>query len=79
MRCCFQPTIVIFVWIVRDGKAERRYVTIGGFADSGAVSLSDGVAAGDSVIVAGMGKVSTGTPVEVIMENAKLKDHDESR
>lgn len=68
-----------FVWIVRDGKAERRYVTIGGFADSGAVSLSDGVAAGDSVIVAGMGKVSTGTPVEVIMENAKLKDHDESR
>ena len=68
-----------FVWIVRDGKAERRYVTVGGFADSGAVSLSDGIAAGDSVIIAGMGKVSTGTPVEVIMENAKLKDHDESR
>lgn len=57
-----------FVWIVRNGKAERKYVTVSGIGDDG-IYVSGGVYSGDSVIVSGMPKVSTGTPVEPILNN----------
>lgn len=51
-----------FVWLARDGKAERRFVETGDFTADGVV-VTSGLARGDTVIIAGMQKVSTGTPV----------------
>ncbi len=52
-----------FVWIVdKDGRAERRFVQADELEGTG-VRVTSGLAAGDSVIVAGMQKVGTGTLV----------------
>ena len=53
-----------FVWVVSGGRAERRYVTAEELSTDG-VSVRGGLAEGDSVIVAGMQKVSTGSAVVV--------------
>ncbi len=54
-----------FVWIVRDGKAEQRYVTSDEFSTDG-VRVHSGLAKGDSVIISGVQKVGTGTKVKVV-------------
>ncbi len=51
-----------FVWIVSKGKAERRFVEADELSSEG-VCVRSGLAPGDSVIVAGMQKVSTGARV----------------
>ncbi|MDE7336086.1 MAG: efflux RND transporter periplasmic adaptor subunit [Muribaculaceae bacterium] len=51
-----------FVWLASGSKAEQRFVTVGDITAEGIV-ISQGLAAGDSVIIAGMPKVSNGTPV----------------
>lgn len=54
-----------FVWTVKDGKAQRRFVIADELAADG-VTVKSGLVRGDSVIVAGMQKVSAGTPVIVV-------------
>lgn len=54
-----------FVWTVKDGKAERKYVIADELSGRG-VTVKKGLSAGDSVIVAGMQKVSTGTEVVAV-------------
>jgi membrane fusion protein (multidrug efflux system) len=51
-----------FVFVVRDGKAERREVRIGG-RRPGSVEVLAGLAAGEQVIVEGTQKVRDGVPV----------------
>ena len=51
-----------FVWLAKNGKALQRFVTVGDITAEGIV-IADGLTPGDSVIVAGMPKVSNGTPV----------------
>ena len=51
-----------YVWVVEEGRAAQRYITIGDLAKHGVV-VSDGLHAGDRIIVDGMLKVATGTPV----------------
>ena len=51
-----------FVWLAKNGKALQRFVTVGDITADGIV-IADGLTPGDSVIVAGMPKVSNGTPV----------------
>lgn len=53
-----------FVWIVKNGRAERRFVTSDSFSHDGVTV--NGLSRGDSVIVAGMQKVSTGMEVSVV-------------
>lgn len=53
-----------FVWIVKDGKAVRKNVIADELSVNG-VTVRSGLTPGDSVIVAGMQKVSTNTPVAV--------------
>lgn len=55
-----------FVWVVKDGKAARKYVTASELRSEG-VAVSSGLAPGDSLIVAGMQKVSSGTEVTPIL------------
>lgn len=52
-----------FVWVVRDGKAHQQFVESPDMTADGII-ISSGLAAGDTVIIAGMQKVSEGTPVE---------------
>lgn len=54
-----------FVWIVKNGKAVRKEVTADELSTHGVIVRS-GLIPGDSVIVAGMQKVSTGTEVAVV-------------
>lgn len=55
----------LFVWIVKNGLAERRFVTADELSDNGII-VKSGLAPNDSVIVAGMQKVGTGTKVIAI-------------
>lgn len=57
-----------FVWLVRGGRAERRFVAADELTPGG-VNVTAGIAAGDSVIVAGMQKVGQGSPVCPITSN----------
>lgn len=54
-----------FVWIVQNGKAVRKEVVADELSVNG-VTVKSGLVIGDSVIVAGMQKVSTGTAVTAI-------------
>ncbi|MDE6498578.1 MAG: efflux RND transporter periplasmic adaptor subunit [Muribaculaceae bacterium] len=54
-----------FVWTVKDGKALRKDVVADELSAEGVV-IKSGLSKGDSVIVAGMQKVSTGTDVTAI-------------
>ncbi len=51
-----------FVWLAKNGKAEQRFVKVNTLTHEGIV-IAEGLEPGDSVIVAGMPKVSNGTPV----------------
>ena len=51
-----------FVWAVKDGKAERRDVTLG-VRTSGFVELRSGVAADEQVVVGGQERLSPGAPL----------------
>ncbi|MCM1163820.1 MAG: efflux RND transporter periplasmic adaptor subunit [Muribaculaceae bacterium] len=59
-----------FVWTVRDSKARRVFVTADELT-AGGVNVRSGLQPGDSVIVAGMQKVGTGTEVVAIAENIR--------
>ncbi|MDE5554364.1 MAG: efflux RND transporter periplasmic adaptor subunit, partial [Muribaculaceae bacterium] len=54
-----------FVWTVKDGKAQRKDVIADELSTDGVI-IKSGLTTGDSVIVAGMQKVSTGTDVTAI-------------
>lgn len=54
-----------FVWLVKNGKAQRKEVVADELSANG-VYVRSGLVPGDSVIVAGMQKVSTGTEVAVV-------------
>ncbi len=53
-----------YVWLASGGKAVRRSVTTGGLAQRGII-IAEGLEPGDSVIVNGEQKVSTGSAVIV--------------
>lgn len=54
-----------FVWVVNDGKAVKREITINNETAQG-VLVSGGLSAGDHIIVAGQQKVSNGMKVEIV-------------
>lgn len=69
----FIPTSVVqlnpdnrmFVWIVKDGKATKRYINFVASTSQG-IRVSGGLEPGDQLIVEGHQKVSEGTPCKVI-------------
>lgn len=52
-----------FVWMAKNGKAEQQFVKTGNIIPQG-VEIDEGLAAGDSVIIAGMQKVCNGTNIQ---------------
>ena len=56
------------VWVVKDGKAEHRLITVGDFVRNGVV-VKEGLAAGDTVVTTGYQKLYTGARVELRINN----------
>ena len=54
-----------FVWVVADGKVNRRPVTLG-VRTPGYVEVREGVAAGEQVVVGGLQRLFEGAPVTAI-------------
>ena len=54
-----------FVWVVNNGQAVKREITISSETAQGA-QVSGGLSAGDQLIVAGQQKVSNGMKVEIV-------------
>jgi membrane fusion protein, multidrug efflux system len=54
-----------YVYVVRDGVAEQREVTLGA-RQPGTVEVADGVEAGDVVVVSGTQRLRNGAPVTIV-------------
>ena len=52
-----------FVWVVKEGKADRRQVTLGVRTAGWAEILGGGVEAGDQVVVGGIERLFPGATV----------------
>lgn len=57
-----------FVWLVKNGVAQRRFVSTNELVANG-VLVTDGLEPGDTVIVAGMQKVGSGSKVDITLFN----------
>lgn len=55
-----------FVWLVKDNTATRCFVEVDELVDNG-ILVKKGLQSGDTVIIAGMQKVGTGTKVDPLM------------
>ncbi|MGM9749230.1 MAG: efflux RND transporter periplasmic adaptor subunit [Candidatus Cryptobacteroides sp.] len=55
-----------YVWVVREGKAQKAPVVTGGFSGGGVI-VAEGLSEGDLVIVEGMRNVSSGMTVKVVL------------
>jgi RND family efflux transporter MFP subunit len=53
-----------YVWVVRDGTVERRFIQAGVSSD-GFFQATHGLEAGEQVVVEGLGGLMDGTPIEV--------------
>ncbi|MCM1450104.1 MAG: efflux RND transporter periplasmic adaptor subunit [Clostridiales bacterium] len=56
-----------FVWVVKNSTAQKREVTANELRTNG-VAIEDGLTAGDTLIISGMQKVSSGTVVAPIFQ-----------
>ena len=52
-----------FVWLIRNGAVERRSVTLGGPADRPQVLVTQGLAAGDTIVRSASGPLANGQSV----------------
>ena len=53
----------LFVWVEKDGKAQRRSITVGETSGN-RIAIESGLQEGDNVIVDGYQKVGEGTPIK---------------
>jgi membrane fusion protein (multidrug efflux system) len=60
------------VWVVTDGKVERRTVTLG-VRSPGEVEIREGVAAGEAVVVGGQAMLQPGAPVMARPKGAPMQ------
>lgn len=54
------------VWVVKDGKLERRHITVQQAVGNNGVAVSSGVSQGEQVVVAGAVTLSQGQEVRII-------------
>ena len=58
---------LMWVWVARDGKAERRQVTLG-VRTPGYVEIQDGIVAGEQVVVGGSERLMPGAEVRATLQ-----------
>jgi multidrug efflux pump subunit AcrA (membrane-fusion protein) len=56
----------MFVWVVKDGKAERRQVTLG-VRTPGYVEIREGIQPGEQVVVGGSERLTPGAEVRATL------------
>lgn len=54
-----------FVWVVKDGKAAKQFVTLGPISHNYYV-IDSGVEIGDKIVVEGMNKLTEGAPIQEV-------------
>lgn len=64
-QAVFPQGEALFVYVIEEGKAAIRPVTLGQ-RDSGRAEITSGLKAGDTVITAGLQKIGPGAPVNAI-------------
>ncbi len=69
----------VYVFVARDGVAERRPVTLG-LEDGGRIEVLSGLSPGELVITSGHGALKDGSPVKVVpgaaaRDRSSLKSH----
>jgi len=57
----------MWVWVAREGKAERRRVSLG-VRTPGFVEILEGVQAGDQVVVGGSERLTPGAEVRAVLQ-----------
>ena len=57
-------TAGMYVYVIKDDKAEKRYITAG--KDNGSFEVLAGLQSGDKVIIEGLNLVSEGAKVRVV-------------
>lgn len=60
----------MWVWVVREGKAERRQVTLG-VRTPGYVEIREGIDAGDQVVVGGSERLTPGAEVRATLQERR--------
>jgi membrane fusion protein (multidrug efflux system) len=65
-----------YVFVAEDGIARRRAVTTGQRRD-GVIAVTSGLAAGEAVVVRGLGRVRDGVPLDILERerDATARDH----
>lgn len=58
---------LMWVWVAREGKAERRQVTLG-VRTPGYVEIRDGIAAGEQVVVGGSERLMPGADIRATLQ-----------
>jgi membrane fusion protein, multidrug efflux system len=56
------------VYVIRDGRAQERLVTVGLRTGDGSVEIASGLQGGESIVVEGSDRLSHGIPVEVVKD-----------
>lgn len=68
----------MWVWVVKDGKAERRQVTLG-VRTPGYVEIRDGIQPGDQVVVGGSERLTPGADVRAtVVDRTPAKPPEDS-
>ncbi|MDZ7709618.1 MAG: efflux RND transporter periplasmic adaptor subunit [Roseovarius sp.] len=67
-----------YVFVARDGIAERRTVTTGQRRD-GVIAVTSGLAVGDRVVVRGLGRVRDGAPLNILERDRDATAGDEAQ
>ena len=62
---CHRPSVGEYVWVVENGKANRRTVKPGDLLPDGYVAIKEGLQAGESLAVTGLRFLSDGMHVEI--------------
>lgn len=62
----------MWVWVVREGKAERRQVTLG-VRTPGYVEIREGIEAGDQVVVGGSERLTAGAEVRATLQERRAQ------
>ena len=63
-----------FVWMVKDGKLERRQVDLAAFREDGAI-LAGGLQAGDTVVMSGIHQLTAGQQVKTLVAPSPAEQH----
>lgn len=67
----FEKNNESFVWIIRDGKVNARKITTGNMIKNGELGITEGLRAGEVVVVGGLNLLTENEEVRVVAEKSE--------